>query len=624
MTSRIASLARCVRCLIFARFIVFVAVALTAIDSARAIDFAVGPKEVIYTTKQRKQRKVSTWPDGNLGVVATGNGGYEFYAANGPKPVKTTGTLTDPAQTTKSVTISNLPKKTFDYVSGGPVYQDAATGARLMVYHAEKHGSSAKDFHSVLGLAVSTDASGLVFRDLGTIIEPNLQYGVAEVGGGTFAVVDNHLHVYYRDWLSDGTTRELAVARAPLSDLIHNALGGQGTQFSKYYNGSWSQPGRGGLASALEIGNPGSSWISVSQNDYLDQLVMVTSAWEAGGGDLYLSTSPDGINWSARQPLALEAGEQFYPSLIGTGADPTHTGKSFYVYYTDSQRGAWDRWKDAQLVRREITIDPWSAPPPPISPSDPPADSPSVPGNWAQVAGYQSDFQPGGAPEGWTYAWNPTGKLGDSRAFTPLVWSDVAQSYNTTGGATTVPGRKKKKNKSHPDDHLLLNASGGHPGQPTHMPIVGYTIQDEDGEGLYRIAGSSIAKLDGTASPGEDGLEVLVYVNNALSGPAQHVATNGLTASFDRELGALGVGDTVWVAINALNNQSYDSFINFDFVLQKEIPSFLLMSSSLELPDSETVVPEPCTLHMVFVAIAGWQIARGRRRMRSRRPAKCR
>jgi hypothetical protein len=210
----------------------------------------------------------------------------------------------------------------------------------------------------VLGLAVATDDSGLYFRDLGTIVEPSLQSGQAEVGGGSFAVVDSHLYVYYRDWFEDGSFNNLSVARAPIDELVNNALNWEGTEFTKYFDGNWSEPGRGGLSSPLEIGNPANSWSAVSYNDYLDQLVLVTSQWDADGGDLYLTTSHDGLNWSERQAVDLDPGEQFYPSLIGTGYDPTHTGESFYVYYTDSKKGGWNRWKDAKLVRREVTLYP--------------------------------------------------------------------------------------------------------------------------------------------------------------------------------------------------------------------------------------------------------------------------
>jgi hypothetical protein len=574
----------------------FVLFTLTAVsmDGARALDFSVGPQEVIYTSKQRKSKNLKTWPDGNLGVIANGQGGYEFYAANGSKRVKTTGTLADPAQSKQSVSITGVPKKTFNYISGGPVYRDPTSGARLMIYHAEKHGKSKKDFYSVLGLAVSTDPAGLSFQDLGTIVEPNRQTGQTEVGGGSFAVFDDHLHVYYRDWFPNGTTSEVAVARAPIGDLIANALSGQGTLFNKYYNGSWAEPGRGGLSSPLEVGNPSTSWLGVSYNDYLDQVLMVTSQWSGDGGDLYLSASADGINWSPRQALAVDAGEQFYPSLIGTGPDPTHSGQSLYVYYTDSQKGGWSRPKDADLVRREITLH--------SSPNiDPPFESPPSPpaGSWAAVAGYQADFQSGGPVSGWNYAWSSTGQPGNPAGFAPLVWSNVANGYNTTGATTTVPG-----STTHPDDYLILTAGGGHPGQPNYLPIAGYTIQADDGAGFYRLADSSIAKADGILSFNEDGLSVLVYKNNAQLGPIQGVSTNGLAVSFDRELGELAVGDTIWVMVSPGQNQWYDAFSLFDFTIEKLLPEAQL---------SALAVPEPSTVALALFALAGYQFVSRRR-----------
>ena len=600
MNARFVACPRIASAVSFGRPVVLIALMLAVIDGAQAVQISVGNREVIYTSSQRKSKSLSTWPDGNLGVVSNGLGGYEFYGANGSKPVKTTGTLTDPGKSKKSVKITGLPKKTFNYVAGGPVYRDEATGARVMIYHAEKHGKSAKDFYSVLGMAVSTDASGLTFRDLGTIVEPNLPTGQTEVGGGSFAVLDSYFNVYYRDWFPDGSRSELAVARAPVTDLINNALGGLATPFTKYYNGSWSQPGRGGLASPLEIGNPPNSWSAVSYNDYLDGLVMVSSQWEPGAGNLYMATSQDGVNWSGRQPVVLDAGEQFYPSMIGTGPDPTVTGKSFYVYYTDSQKGAWSRWSDAQLVRRAITLDPLapSVVPPVIPPVVPPVIPPEVPPlNWAQISDYQSDFQSGVPATGWKYAWNPTGALGNAAAFTPLLWSNVAQAYNTTGAATPVPA-----SKTHIDDYLSLTATGGHPGRPKYLPIAGYTIQADDGAGLYRLADSSIRKIDSLLSSSEDGLQVLVYVNNTLFGSAQSVSTSGQLASFNRELGQLNVGDTIWVMVDPLKNQLYDSFTGFDFAIQKAIPMVQLGIGG--------AVPEPSTAVLLLMALAGYRLRR--------------
>lgn len=584
----------CIKC--FA----LLAIVFVETDIVRAIDISIGAPQVIYTKKQRSSGGGKSWPDGNLGVVSNGDGTYDFYAANSSKPVMTTGTLTNPGGSKQKVSIVDIPKKAFDYVAGGPVYADPYSGARLMVYHAEVQGKSSKNFYSVLGLALSTDPSGQTFHDLGTIITPNSPGNGTDVGGGSFAIVNGYFNVYYKDWLPNGHTSEVAVARAPLLDLLNNSLAGRSTSFTKYYNGGWTQPGLGGLSSHLELPNTANAWLGVSYNDYLGQLVMVGSQWTADGGDLYMTTSSDGVNWAPRQPVAVDPGEQFYPTIIGTGADPMHSGQSFYVYYTDSQKGAWSRWKDAELRRREITIN---------SPSGigSLSSSPTLTADWVELGGYQSDFQGGAPAMGWTYAWDPKGKVGKSSAYVPLLWSESEQAYNTTGSATPVPDKK-----SHHDDYLSLTADGGHPGNKKYMPMAGYTIQAEDGAGFYRIADSSIQKDNDTLMSKEDGLGVLVYVNDTLIGSEQGVLTDGLLTGFDRTLGTLNVGDTVWVMIDPIKSQIDDAFTGFDFSLQKLVYSMQNLALNAQMP--AVSVPEPGTMGLLIVTLAAGCFPRRRRR----------
>jgi hypothetical protein len=587
--------------------------------AAQTVDFSIGSKEVIYSKKQRGSKKLSTWPDGSFGVLNNGNGTYSFYGANGTSPVRTTGTLENPGTAKQSVKIHNLPSKTFNYVSGGPMFVDPDSGKKLMLYHAEKHGKSAKDYFSVLGLAAAFDDSGLNFWDLGTIIEPNISKSQApfsvDIGGGSFVLKDGYLNVYYRDYMIDGSSAELAVARTSLSDLMTNIATEQEISFSKYYNGDWTEPGRGGRASALEVGNPPNMWSSVSYNTHLDQMVMVSSQWTPTHADLYMATSSDGLNWSPRQALDLDVGEQFYPTIVGTGDQPWESGQQFYVYYTDSKKGAWNRWKDAALVRRSITINS----PGQGGTGDPEPDPETLPTDWLMVSNYLDDFQAGTPADGWNYAWNPTGTLGNSAAFVDLKWSDEDGVYNTTGDVTMAPTTYKKKKKyyttSHPDDYLHLQTTGGgHPGQPGYMPIVGYTIQEEDGDGQYRLAESMIAKLDSIVSSGEDGLDVKVYVNNTLIGSSIAVSANGSLANFDRYLGELNVGDTVWVAINAASNQWYDSFAGFDFSIERGVPLELMaMMAEGGGGIMGAAVPEPASLVMLLTVVCGYAVRRPRR-----------
>jgi hypothetical protein len=591
--------------------------------AAQTVDFSIGSKEVIYSKKQRGSKKLSTWPDGSFGVLNNGNGTYSFYGANGTSPVRTTGTLENPGTAKQSVKIHNLPSKTFNYVSGGPMFVDPDSGKKLMLYHAEKHGKSAKDYFSVLGLAAAFDDSGLNFWDLGTIIEPNISKSQApfsvDIGGGSFVLKDGYLNVYYRDYMIDGSSAELAVARTSLSDLMTNIATEQEISFSKYYNGDWTEPGRGGRASALEVGNPANMWSSVSYNNHIDKMVMVSAQWTPTFADLYLATSSDGINWSPRQALDVSPSEQFYPTIVGIGDNPNESDKAFWVYYTDSKKGAWNRWKDAALVRMPVVFDDVGSPGDPIPDPNPDPPTDPVEFDWNRVSDYRDDLQGGMPADGWRYAWNPTATLGDSTKFVDLKWSELEGVYNTTGGATTVPEKYKKKRKwyttTHPDDYLHLQLDGeGHPGNPGFMPVIGYTIQEEDGDGLYRITESMISKIDGIASKYEDGLQLQVYVNDTPLGASTSVLMNGALASFNRELGELNVGDTIWLAISGLGSQLNDAFTNLDFSIERgvELEMMALMAEGGG-GIMGAAVPEPASLVMLLTVVYGYAVRRPRR-----------
>lgn len=573
------------------RYLIVVALSIGTAKSACAVNISVGSPQIIYTKSQRNAGGAA-WPDGSFGVISRGNGTYDFYAANSSRTTLTTGPLSNPAATKRSVSITGVPRGSFSYLAGGPVYVDPYSGARLMIYHAEK-GGAGNSFYSMLGMAVSTDPNGQVFRDLGVIIQPNRLGGQAEVGGGSFAIVNGYLNVYYSDFLNDGGWASVAVARAPMAELMSNALLGRSTAFNKYYDGNWSEPGIHGRASSLEASTPANLWLGMTYNDYLNRLMMVSAQWAPGGVDLYLSSSADGINWSPRQPVALDSGEQYYPTIIGKGASPLHSGQSFYVYYTDSQRGAFSRWTDAQLRRREITInEPGIADNARLG-----GGAPGYTADWVSVSNYQDDFQVGTPAAGWRYAWNPKGKVGASSAYTGLRWSEAAQGYNTTGGATTKPNPK-----THPDDYLALTSFGGHPGSSKYMPMAGYTIQLDDGAGYYRIADSSIQLARAQIATKDDSLQVRVYVNDTQIGTPLAVPKNGMLTSFDRILGALHVGDTVWVMIDPLKNNNNDAFKNFNFSLEKLVYSTQQLIASSQFV--EATVPEPGTAAFLLLMFA--------------------
>lgn len=330
--------------------------------SALALKFTVGAPEVLITAAQRTSKGLYFWPDGNLGVVPAGADNFYFYAANGSTPARAFGPLNNIAQSVQNITITN-PLENYNYRSGGPIYHDPVSGRDLMVYHAEIHPSGDfRNFYSVLGLSISSGPNSTIFYDLGKIIQTQLPAEQAtsavEVAGGSFVVKDGFMYVYFRDYFLPSGIKQsnLSVARAPIADVIANALIYQGTNFNKYFNGSWSEPGISGRSTALETGNPSTAWMAMSYNTHLSQVIMVVSQYGAGPPKLYMTSSTDGLTWTPRQPLENAPGESFYPSIVDSGANPLVSDDSFYVYYTKSQAGGFERWNDAEIVRRQVTV----------------------------------------------------------------------------------------------------------------------------------------------------------------------------------------------------------------------------------------------------------------------------
>ena len=327
--------------------------------------FIVGEREVVATKEQRDALGLKWFIDGNGGVLARGDE-VRLYGANGREPVRVTGTRRNPVQRSDRVSIAT-DNKEFQYLAGGPLFRDPKSGRIFLFYHAEIHRGTYKNFYSVLGLSMQTDEQGLIFKDLGSIFTANLPCeqadGIVEVCGSPYVIKDGYFYVYARDAMTEGNPRQsnLSVARAKVAEVVGAGIEGKRAEWTKYYNGAFSEPALGGKSSPLERGNPGTRWMDVSYNAALDRFVMVVAANICPQNlDLFITSSQDGIHWAERRKLAAENGEAFYPSIIGFLDDPRRTEKEFYVYYTFSPKGGWERWNDAAIVRRKITCAPMS------------------------------------------------------------------------------------------------------------------------------------------------------------------------------------------------------------------------------------------------------------------------
>lgn len=85
---------------------------------------------------------------------------------------------------------------------------------------------------------------------------------------------------------------------------------------------------------------------SVMWNDYLQKWVMVYTKW---GGDIYMSLSTDGIDWSIPIQILTEPIKPLYPNLVSEDGDVVG-GKTIRLYYSKDQLETGIR----QLAYREI------------------------------------------------------------------------------------------------------------------------------------------------------------------------------------------------------------------------------------------------------------------------------
>ena len=324
---------------------------------------------------------LDTFPDGLVSVVPTDTPGvYDFYANQGDGSDgmggslgtgygRTRGTLADPfavVMDTRGPIVN--PIVPVDYMGGGAVWRDPATGALVMLYHREIYtrmdGVPTGAFWSSIGAAVSTDG-GATFVDAGEVLTPDIELlspnrGPSGNGPGDFStfVRDGWLYAYYNDNLEDGSM-VLAVARTSVAELSAAVAGGPAPVFWKYHDGAFSEPGIGGTPSNLTPGhapfNP-----SVAYSSSHDELVMVATIYTSQTGSmLAVLTSKDGVHWSEPEALypAL-ASFRIYNTLLGDSVSPEGnrviTGSTLKVLAVNFNSSS-DFWSAHEVRLIEIT-----------------------------------------------------------------------------------------------------------------------------------------------------------------------------------------------------------------------------------------------------------------------------
>jgi hypothetical protein len=253
-----------------------------------------------------------------------------------------------------------------NYAAPGSVLQDPTlpAGNLIMLIDAEQHcpgGVWQRPFYISVGFARSSD-NGKTWPapEIGALggpsrhpilqsPEPQPTVPHEDLGDGIpTGFVDKsasgayYLYVAYTSFPSSGTR----IARAK--------LGADPLTFLKWYNGSFSQPGIGGLDSAV---TPSSGCTypenpEISYNDDLGLYLMILKciggpAGSAVGGWYYsTATSLDLEDWTTPQLIqnsqypwvtCTTAGQDFdgsYPSTVSPGAASGHTKLTGYIFFT--------------------------------------------------------------------------------------------------------------------------------------------------------------------------------------------------------------------------------------------------------------------------------------------------
>lgn len=271
------------------------------------------------------------YPDGHISVLPDGNEYIMFWAEfESHRSVGSTQFVEDQYALQPSSSVFGTRGNFDTYDNGGSwmmsVFREEADNF-IGFFHAEDHWyphTSNNIAWKSLGVTYSGDKGKTWEEGKQIITSPTPKPATPTWGGsGDCSVVWDPIN---ERWLCYYQEHNILMA------VSYDPLGAPGT-WKKYYQGDFTEDGLGGLHSPLSGllsvpgGNPSVHW-----NTHLEKWVMVYHGWN---GNIYITTSEDGIDWDVPQSIVSSAlgGKAWYPTIIGD--TDVKAGQTAKIYYAD-------------------------------------------------------------------------------------------------------------------------------------------------------------------------------------------------------------------------------------------------------------------------------------------------
>jgi len=249
-----------------------------------------------------------------------------------------------------------------DYGGGGPTYPLGNGSSLVQIYHGERRCTPEAGAPAIggMGMAISRDG-GVSFAKLGEILAPHVsgqdfcrsdkRGGLWADGGmvaadaeGRRAANNPYEYILFVDHNSlPERDIGISIARVSHRELLAAVVAGRAPRFMKYYNpngaagprGSYfTEPGVGGASTPIFV--PG-GYVGTPNVYFDDDLSQFLICYQTNQKRIVVATSHDLFAWIERSTVVEipqdDSDHLYYPSAVGTGADPLILGKRFYIYY---------------------------------------------------------------------------------------------------------------------------------------------------------------------------------------------------------------------------------------------------------------------------------------------------